>query len=170
MKNLGQNDNWQPLADALRDELRECAWLLSLLDKQQKAILAREAPLVTEVSDAILAQNEQIRQFRSTREALMLRACLTFGLSNDTALAGVITVMPEVLRPLFEALIHEGLSLRRRIRRRTEMNHRIARRAASCASELLEIVRPQSVTRTYGPKGAMKTSMGLKGRMIHTAV
>ena len=170
MKTMGQNDTWRQLADAVRDELRECAWLLSLLDRQQKAILARDTAQLSEISDTILRQNEQIRRFRSTREAFMFRACLDLNLPEHSKFTTITGSMPEVLRPLFEALSHEGTSIRRRIRRRTEMNRRIARRAAMSASELLETVRPGSVTRTYGPKGAIHTSIGLKGRMVHTSV
>ena len=170
MKIKGQNDNWQQLADAIRDELRECAWLLSLLDRQQKAILSRDTSALAEISDSILAQNGKIRQFRANREALMSRACLDLKLSKDSTLPVIAAALQEVVRPLFDALIHEGTSIRRRIRRRTEMNRRIARRASICASEMLELIHPGSVIRTYDPKGAMHTSMGLKGSMVHTTV
>jgi hypothetical protein len=170
MKTQGQNDNWQLLAEAIRDELRECAWLSSLLEKQQNAILVRDSTLLAETSDLILAQNEQILQSRKKREALMFRACLVMNLPKDSSLSDITAALPDVVRPLFEALVREGISIRRRINHRTEMNHRIARRASMCASEMLEIIRPGNVTRTYDPKGAMKTSTSLKGRMVHTTV
>jgi len=170
MKNQGQNDNWKTLADAVRDELGECATLLSLLDRQQNAILARDTSLLAEISEAILRQNDRIRQFRTTREAMMFSACLALELPKDSKLKDITKALPECLRPLFDALAREGASIRRRIRRKTEMNQRIARRASMCASEMLELVRPGNVTRTYGPKGAMHTSTSLKGRMVHTTV
>jgi hypothetical protein len=126
--------------------------------------------LLAEISDSIPRQNEQIRQFRNIREALMFRACFEKGLPEASKLATIAESFPEAVHPLFDALLHEGISIRRRIRRRSEMNRRIARRASLNASEMLEILKPGSITRTYGPKGAIRTSIGLKGRMVHTAV
>ena len=166
----GQNDSWQLLAEAIRDELRECAWLSSLLEKQQNAIIARDAALLAETSESILRQNEQIRQFRGKREALMFRACPMLHLPKTATLSEISKALPEVVQPLFQALIREGTSIRRRVRRRSQMNRRIAQRASACAAEMLELIRPRSVTRTYGPRGAMHTSSGLKGRMVHTTV
>jgi hypothetical protein len=42
--------DWEALAEAVREELRECAWLLSLMDRQQKTILLRDREALVDVS------------------------------------------------------------------------------------------------------------------------
>lgn len=166
----GQFKDWQALAEAIREELRECAWLLSLLDKQQKAIIRRDIPALAEVNESVKEQTMQAGQAREARIAIMVRAAENTVLLSSPSLTDLVEVMPEVARPLFEALAREAASLRRRINRRTEQNHRLLERAAANNSSLLEEVRPGSVTRTYGRKGTYRTASGLRGSVVHTAV
>lgn len=169
MANKGQFTGWQALAEALRDELRECAWLMSLLDRQQKAILARDAGSLVEANELILEQSGQVGAARDARLLLMTEACggeIPAGFS----LKDLAPLMPGVVQPLFEALAREAVLLRKRIRRRVIQNHRMLERAAASTSELLDIARPGSVTRTYGRGGNRRISSGLSGSMIHTSV
>jgi flagellar biosynthesis/type III secretory pathway chaperone len=170
MKTQERNNDWQALAEAIREELRECAWLLALLDKQQKAILARDARRLVELTDSIREQHALIHQCGEVRAELMLKVCQVQKLPDGSLLSDIAGSTPVVLQPLFEALVREGTSLRRRIRTLSERNHRILERSSEDTAELLELVRPGHVTRTYGPRGAMRTSSGLNGRMVHTAV
>lgn len=166
----GQFRDWQALAESIREELRECAWLLSLLDKQQKAIIRREIKALAEINESVKEQTLLARQAREARIALMVEAAENTVLLPGCSLTDLVTVMPEVARPLFDALAKEAASLRKRIRRRTEQNHRLLERATGNVSGMLEGVRPGSVTRTYGRKGTYHTSSGLRGSMVHTAV
>ncbi|HNX04005.1 MAG TPA: flagellar protein FlgN [Opitutales bacterium] len=169
MANKGQFTSWQALAEALRDELRECAWLMSLLDRQQKAILARDAGSLVEVNELILEQSGQVGSARDARLSLMTAIC-GGSIPAGFMLKDLAPLMPEVVQPLFEALAREAVALRKRIRRRTIQNHRMLERAATVTSELLEVVRPASMTRTYGRGGNHRVSSGLSGSMIHTSV
>jgi flagellar biosynthesis/type III secretory pathway chaperone len=166
----GQFRDWQALAEAIREELRECAWLLSLLDRQQKAIIRREIKALAEINESVKEQTNQVAQAREARIDLMVQAAENTVLLPGSALADLVPVMPEVVRPLFDALAKEAASLRKRIRRRTEQNHRLLERASTNVSGLLENVHPGSVTRTYGRKGNFHTSSGLRGSVVHTAV
>jgi flagellar biosynthesis/type III secretory pathway chaperone len=166
----GQFKDWQALAEAIREELRECAWLLSLLDKQQKAIIRRDITALTEINESVTEQTMQAGQAREARIAIMVRAAENTVLLSSPSLSDLVEVMPEVARPLFEALAREAASLRKRINRRTEQNRRLLERAAASNSSLLEEMRPGSVTRTYGRKGTYRTSSGLRGSVVHTAV
>jgi flagellar biosynthesis/type III secretory pathway chaperone len=167
MNKQPNNQNWMVLAEAIREEVRECAWLSSLLDRQQKAILARDYDMLNEVNGSIKEQHSQVMQVREKRIAVLSE--LT-GSDEPRTLGELAGDMPEVAKPLFEALAREGVSIRKRIRRRTEQNHRILERATLKVGEMLEYMRPGSVTRTYSRHGGYHTSSGLKGRMVHTAV
>lgn len=170
MNTKGQFNGWQALAEAVREELRECAWLLSLLDQQQKAILARDNALLCEVNVSISEQSAQVRNAREARIGLMIEATSDKCLVPDSSLTDLAALMPDVVRPLFEALAREATSLRKRIKHRTEQNHRMLERFSHNAAELLDVIRPGSITRTYGRKGFYHTSTGLKGSVVRTAV
>jgi flagellar biosynthesis/type III secretory pathway chaperone len=165
----GQFRDWQALAESIREELRECAWLLSLLDRQQKAILRHEIEAFAEIDESMKEQSSRVSQARESRLALMAEARAYAGVDGGS-LADLIPAMPEASRPLFEALAREAVSLRRRIRRRMEQNHRLLERASANVGGMLEEVRPGSVVRTYGRKGGFHTSSGLRGSMVHTTV
>lgn len=166
----GQFRDWQALAEAIREELRECAWLLSLLDKQQKAIIRREIKELAEINESVKEQTNQVAQAREARIGLMIQAAENTVLLPGSSLADLVQAMPEVARPLFDALAREAAALRKRIKHRTEQNHRMLVRASTNVSGMLEGVRPGSVTRTYGRKGNFHTSTSLRGSVVHTSV
>ncbi|MFA5257588.1 MAG: flagellar protein FlgN [Opitutales bacterium] len=170
MINNIQFKDWQGLAETIREELRECAWLLSLLDDQQRAILDRDAIALLSINESIEEQYHQVRLCHDARLNMMREASATRSLVQGASIMDLAPYMPAVLKPLFEALSGEARSLRDRIKRRTAQNHRMLERASMVVSEMLNIIRPGSVTRTYGRKGKYRTSTSLKGSVVHTAV
>jgi len=170
MINKVQFNNWQGLAEAIREELRECSWLLSLLDDQQRAILDRDTAALLSINESIVEQHHQVRVCRDARVGMMHEAGATLDMSQGASIMDLAPLMPAVLKPLFEALSGEARSLRERVRRRTVQNQRMMERASMVVSEMLNIIRPGSITRTYGRRGKYSTSTSLKGSVVHTAV
>jgi hypothetical protein len=169
MANREQFTSWQALAESIREELRECAGLMSLLDRQQKAILARDPDVLVGVNESILEQSGQVRAAREDRVTLMASAC-GGTIPDGFGLRDLAPLMPEVVRPLFEALAREAGTLRKRINHRTEQNHRLLERISGATLELLETASPGTVTRTYGRAGGRRLSSGFTGSMIKTSV
>jgi len=170
MINKLQLNDWQNLAEAVREELRECSWLLSLLDDQQKVILSRDTSALLSVNEAIEEQSNQVRVCYNKRVGLMIEASATKSLLPGSSIMDLAPDMPVVLKPLFEALTSEARSLRARINRRTSQNRRLLERASLVVSDMLNVIRPGSVTRTYGRKGRFQTYTSLKGSVVHTSV
>jgi flagellar biosynthesis/type III secretory pathway chaperone len=166
----GQFSGWKTLAEAVRDELRESAWLLSLLDDQQKAILDRDADAILRTNDAIEEQLGEVQSRHQVRLALMREASAEGRLLAGDSIKDLIPFIPAALQPLFNALTQEAITLRERINRKNELNRRMLERAASTTSELLGILHPGSVTRTYGRRGTYNTRSGLSGSVMRTAV
>jgi hypothetical protein len=169
MEGRKQFTRWQDLAESIREELRECAWLMSLLDRQQEAILSRDPAALVAANESLQEQSVAVGTAREARLELMR---LVFGgmLPEGLTLRTLVPQMPEVVRPLFEALAREAETLRRRIRHRTEQNHRLLERVSAGTLELIDTARPGSVTRTYGRAGGRHFSSGLTGSMIRTSV
>ncbi len=169
MEGRKQFTRWQDLAESIREELRECAWLMSLLDRQQEAILSRDPAALVAANESIQEQSGAVNAAREARLELM-RLVSGGTLPEGLTLRTLVPQMPEVVRPLFEALARESEALRRRIRHRTEQNHRLLERVSAGTLELIDTARPGSVTRTYGRAGGRRLSTGLTGSMIRTSV
>ncbi|MBN1404415.1 MAG: flagellar export chaperone FlgN [Opitutales bacterium] len=165
-----QSNHWQSLAEAIREELRECAWLLSLLDDQQKAILGRDNGALLKVNEAIEEQTHSLALCNRRRIDLMLAASRSQILVPGSTIMDLAPDMPQAMKPLFEALSLEAASLRERVNRRSRQNRRLLERASGVVNELLGVVRPGSITRTYGRKGRFQTYSSLKGSVVSTAV
>ncbi len=165
-----QFSEWQELAESIREELRECAWLLGLLDDQQKAILDRDSGTMLRVNEAIDEQTHQVAACKRRRVDLMLKASRSAALLPGSGIMDMAADMPPSMRPLFEALSGEAASLRERLDRRARQNRRLLERATNVVGELLGVVRPGSITRTYGRKGRFQTHTSLKGSVVHTSV
>jgi len=170
MNTTVQNKDWQALAEAVRGELRECSWLLTLLGEQQKAILNRDIDAVLRTNEAIAEQLGQIRIRRDARLGLLRRICGEPSLPATASIVEVAPGMPSAMEPLFSALHKESRSLRMRIRLRAGQNKRILERTSAAVSGMIGQMRPASVTRTYGRRGAYHTSTALRGSVMSTNV
>ena len=147
MRYDGQFRGWQALAEAVRDELRESAWLLSLLGEQQKAILDRDADAILRSNEAIEEQLGEVHSRHEVRLTLMTDASQSDRLLPGDSIMDLAPHMPAALLPLFDALAAESRTLRTRINRKNELNRRMLERASRTTSDLLGITRPGSVTR-----------------------
>ena len=162
--------DWEILAEAVREELRECAWLLTLMDRQQKAILDRDATILVEVSAEVDSQSREMEQRRGRRLRLMASCNDALGLGRSYSLRVLAANVPDVQRALFLALADEAQSLVGRIERRTRQNQMLLARASEFAGQLLDALRPGSQLRTYNRRGSVTTHSGLRGSVVQTAV
>lgn len=146
---------WEPLADALRLEMQEYGELLSLLDEQQKLIFAREAEALLKLNRSVDLQMETAAQLRATREAKASELARSIGASADATVRSILPFLPDVARPLFEALIDETNALIRKTQRRVRQNQMLLARACATMEQILKALRPQAVTKTYTRKGGL---------------
>lgn len=158
------------LIESMRGELRECAWLLTLMDSLQKAIIRRDAGAVAETTKEIEEQVAVVERSSSDRVRDLEAQSRVVGLSPKQSLKSLIPFAPPQLRPLFSALCEEAESLQERIERRVRQNSSLLSRSGAFASEMLEVLRPTSVIRTYNRSGIVGRSSSLSGSVIKTAV
>jgi len=162
--------DWEALAEAVREELRECAWLLSLMDRQQKTILLRDREALVDVSAEIESQARQVEECRGGRLELMDTLTTGLGVARSYSLRELAAHVPATLRGLYLALADEAQALLTRIQRRSRQNQMLLARASEFTGQLLETLRPGSQLRTYNRRGALTTHSGLRGSVVRTAV
>lgn len=147
------NSDWQPLADALRAELSEYGALLGLFDTQQNAILSRDSEAILLCVTTIEDQMQRLHHLRSEREEIV-RAFAALHTQPATAtLRSLLSFFTAEARPLLEALIDEINHLIHRARRRSRQNHLLLSRAVEVRQEMLQVLRPDSFTKTYSARG-----------------
>lgn len=165
------NPDWQDLAEALREELKECAWLLHLMEDQQKGLLARNSASILETNQLIEEQLSIYEEKRNTRDHLMGNWARAHDLPKPESLAAIFPALPASARPLFQALKEEGETLLAKIQRRARQNHMILSRAGDFATSMLRTLRPEQVhTLTYNQRGRFARSHSTPGSVIRAAV
>lgn len=170
MNTTDKVQDWEALAESIREELRECAWLLTLMDRQQKAILSREVEALNDLTAEIDGQARTVEDCRAVRLALMDGHTGALGISRTYSIRALALHVPLVLHPLFLALADEAQTLLTRIQRRARQNQMLLARASDFAGQLLDTLRPGSQVRTYTRRGMLTTHSGLRGSVVHTAV
>lgn len=160
---------WEPLADALRLEMQEYGELLSLLEEQQRLIFTREAEALLKLNKSVDLQVETTAQLRSTREAKARELASSLGQSADATVRSLLPFLPEVARPLFEALIDETNGLIRKTQRRVRQNQLLLARACATMESILRALKPQAVTKTYTRKGGVNFRADTVGAHIQVS-
>ena len=162
-------EDWHALADAMREELRECAWMLSLLDSQQRYILDRNPESLFDVNASIEAQAKVIEGWQLERMADQSSICSACG-AQGSKFDSLWPHVPVAQRALFEALIYEARQLQQRIQRKTRQNHNLLVRAESFGGEILQSLSPVHGVRTYSSAGRIRKSASLRGSVVRTSV
>jgi flagellar biosynthesis/type III secretory pathway chaperone len=151
--------DWQTLVDALREEVTEYGGLLNLFEKQQAAILRREADVVLSVNDSIELQVRIIEVRRKEREAVVRLHAAGLGKPLDISLKDLTNFFEEPVRPLLLALIDEVNSLVSRSRRRAQQNQILLARCIEVSQQILQRLNPAGVTTTYTPNGRVMVAV-----------
>lgn len=148
--------DWEPLAQALRDEMKEHGGLLNLFDEQQAAILRREPDAVLAVIESISMQARTIDFCRKQREALVKQCAAAVNLPEESPLSHLLTHFTEAVRPLLQALIDEVNHLISRTKKRARQNQMLLARSIEVSQQILQRLNPEAVTKTYSPKGRVQ--------------
>ncbi len=150
----GAEHPWEPLADAFRDELSECAQLLVLLEDQQAAMLERRFVDVGAKDAAITAQLQRLQFLRQNSQALFR----DFGSEGDlvrdkAAWDAFLASLPVNVGELFRALRQEMQQQFRRLQRLSQENLQLLNSAREAYGELLRRVVPVPEKPAYDARG-----------------
>lgn len=161
------SDPREQIIDALRSEIEEYGALLNRFDEQQNAILGRDPQGVLAADESINAQLTTTRERRKRREALVAELATLGVLSPGSSLREVMPLFREPMRPLVQALISEVNRLISLARRRARQNQMLLARTIEVTQELVALLNPGVVTRTYSPQGRMKIKASAgSGRLL----
>ena len=160
---------YEDLADRLRDEMQEYGALYNLLKEQQKSLLARD-------SEGILLSNAKINEhlksaerYRSARKGKVAELIDALALNPQSALAELITFVPQALQPMFEALIREVNTLLERVRKIFDQNNLIILHTNEFIDGILQELDPDCSTKTYTSAGGIKTRKGYAGQCVQVS-
>lgn len=157
-----------PLADLLRSELAGYGGLLAYFERQQAALLRRDAQSVAELSLAIERLATEAALCRKAREAHVASLALAAARPAETSLRRLLDLFPSDQQPLLAALIEEINRLLHVVRRRSRQNHAILTRAVELHREMLATLRPDAFPRTYAPGGRLGSSPALRSTLQAT--
>lgn len=144
---------WEFIAECLREELSEYGCLLRLFEQQQQHLFERDANAVLRVGNEIEAQARTLSACRTRREQAVASFADSHGLPTTSSLRSLLPLIDRDAQPLLEALISEVNLLLHRVRRTSRHNHSLLARAVEVHQETLQLLRPNSFTRTYSPAG-----------------
>lgn len=151
-------DPWEPLAEALREELSECAHLLVLLEEQQTAMLERRFVDVGEYDNQITAQLQRLQLLRSNSQALFAEFSDGGDLARDRdQWERFLDDLPIGARELFRALRDEMRQQFRRLQRLSQENLALLTSAREAYGELLRRVVPSQQQPAYDARGRSRS-------------
>jgi flagellar biosynthesis/type III secretory pathway chaperone len=151
--------HWETIADCLRQELADYGGLLHLFDQQQRALLARDADGVLAHVAAIEEQAQALAGCRSRREAAVAAFAVVNNRPATATLRSLLPLVAAEARPLLEALASEVNRLIHRVRQTSRQNHLMLARTVELNQETLQLLRPESFSKTYSPAG--RVSVGV---------
>jgi flagellar biosynthesis/type III secretory pathway chaperone len=152
------NEDWQNLADLLREELEEYGALLGLFDEQQAAIIAGESAAVLASARALEEKARFVQGLRLRRENRVGEIAFSMGRDPRSTLTSILGGFPPEVRPLLDALVREINRLVHRTRRRAGQNHLLLSRAVEIRQQILQTLRPGAFSKTYSPRGRVTLS------------
>ncbi|HZZ18178.1 MAG TPA: flagellar protein FlgN [Opitutaceae bacterium] len=152
--------NWKIIIVQLRQELVEYGALLTAFDDQQKALFSRQPDIVLHQSTAIKEQLDRVVSARNEREQAVGEFAVAHKMPVNATLRSLLPFIDKDAHPLFEALIGEINLLLHRVRRTHRQNHTLLNHTVSMHRETLQMLRPNSFTKTYSPAGIVSVSSG----------
>ena len=141
------------LADLLSAELAAYGGLLGLFDRQQAALMKRDAQAVAEYAVAIERLALETVRSREARELHVASFARAHQRPVTDSLRRHLDLFPDDERNLLDALIEEINRLLQVVRRRSRQNHSILARAVELRRELLAAIHPETRPLTYAPGG-----------------
>lgn len=152
------SEPWEPLADAMREELSECAHLLVLLEDQQSAMLERRFVDVGQHDNEITIQLQRLQLLRTNSQALYSEFADGGDLARDREpWDNFLESLPQGARELFRALRQEMRQQFRRLQRLSQENLALLTSAREAYGELLRRVLPANEQPAYDARGRSRT-------------
>jgi len=161
---------WDAIAGCLRDELEEYGALLQCMADQQADILRRDASATLEAQKGIEGQTDRCQRARERREKQTDALRLAEGLEAGGALREMATLAPLVFENTIQPLIDEINACVERVKRKAAQNHLLLGRACQFTEELIRMVQPEKVTRTYDRKGGLSLKASASGTRMTQSV
>lgn len=153
-EHFNRQEPWEPLADAFREELSECAHLLVLLEEQQSAMLERRFVDVGEHDSEISIQLQRLQLLRSNSQSLYEEFSHGGDLARDREhWEAFLGDLPQGARELFRALRQEMRQQFRRLQRLSQENIALLTSAREAYGELLRRVVPMNEQPAYDARG-----------------
>ena len=162
-------NQWEELANLLREELGEYGEFLVLLDEQQKSILKQDAEGLKQLDGDIQKQIEATQIVRSRREDMTATFAELIGLPSEASMRELLPGFPEPVRPMLAALVEEINALIQKTRRFLRQNHMLLSRATEVAEKILTALSPRPTTKTYARSGAIEFRTTNVGSCIQTS-
>lgn len=160
---------WEFIAECLREELAEYGCLLRLFEQQQQHLFERDANAVLHLGNEIEAQARTLGGSRLRREQAVAAFAESHGLPTTSSLRSLLHLIEKDAQPLLEALINEVNTLLHRVRRTSRHNHSLLARAVEVHQETLQLLRPNSFTRTYSPAGRVSLTTAHAANTLRAA-
>ncbi len=152
---------WQEIADNLRAELAEYGELLRLFEAQQRSLFSQAPEEVLRFANEIELQARTLSEFRTRREASVAEFAVAHDRPSTTSLRAMLPLIEADARPLIEALINEVNALLHRVRRTSRHNRTLLARTVEMHQETLQLLRPNTFTKTYSPAGRLSVATTL---------
>jgi flagellar biosynthesis/type III secretory pathway chaperone len=149
---------WEFIAECLREEIADYGGLLHLFEEQQQHLFNRGADAVLRLANEIEAQARTLAECRSRREQAVAAFAEAHGRPRTSSLRSLLPLVEPDARPLLEALINEVNALLHRVRRTSRHNHSLLSRAVEMHQETLQLLRPNTFTKTYSPAGRVSVT------------
>lgn len=157
------------LIAALREELQQYGEMLARLDEQQSCVLRRAADDLMHSIEHVQTQGTLLEQHRSARQKHQHETALALGLSAEATFAEIIPALPEVYRPLVDALVQENNDLLVRVQQRARQNHLLLSRSVELMQNLLGSLLPVTAGPAYNQRGAVFAN-AMPSRNLYEAV
>ena len=148
------------LAECLRAELGDYGGLLNLFEQQQQHIFDRNAEAVLRLASEIEQHSDRLAHCRTRREVAVAEFARQHRCSPASSLRSLLPHVEADARPLLEALINEVNTLLYRVRRVHRHNQSLLSRAVDVHQDILQFLRPNSLTKTYSPGGRVSVTAG----------
>lgn len=158
---------WDPLINALREEMGEYGGLLDLLGNQQKSILSRDTSGIASVNGQ-LKQQAQISEYkRARRQMIVDEIAVSTGSRHGTRLVDLQPLFPEKLKPMLDFLIEEINRLIESVRHKVRQNNLLLTRAAETTAALIDALSPDCSPRGYGRNGRRRSVAPASGLQLN---
>lgn len=162
-------NQYEVLADRLRDEMQEYGALYNLLKEQQTSLLARDSEGIVLSNTKINEHLKSAERYRNARKGTVAELMDALSLDPQSALSELITFAPKALKPMFEALIREVNTLLERVRKIFDQNNLIILHTNEFIEGILQELDPDCPTKTYTSEGSLKVRRGYAGQCVQVS-